>query len=110
MTGQRLKFSEKLHAQYGEVVRTRPNELSFIGDNAWKDIYMHRQGYKQMQKAGIPVSQSKAHAITIAPDDVHARQRRLLSHAFSERAVRRMGTQRSSLSIDTHCSFENKNR
>ena len=97
MRGRRLKFSKKLHAQYGEVVRTRPNELSFIGDNAWKDIYMHRQGHKQMQKAGIPVNQNKTHSIIIAPDDVHARQRRLLSHAFSERAVSRIDTQNSSL-------------
>ncbi|KIW25940.1 uncharacterized protein PV07_09074 [Cladophialophora immunda] len=86
--GQRVKFSKKLHAQYGEVVRTRPNELSFLNERAWKDIYMHRQGHKQMQKAGIPARQNRAHAIIIAPDDVHARQRRLLSHAFSERALR----------------------
>ena len=97
MRGQQSKFSEKLHTQYGEVVRTRPNELSFIGDNAWKDIFMHRQGHKQMQKAGIPASQNKAHNIILAPDDVHARQRRILSHAFSERAVRRIDTQNSSL-------------
>lgn len=90
MSGQRVKFSQKLHAQYGEVVRTRPNELSFVSDQAWKDIYMHRQGHKQMQKDGIPVRPNQAHAITIAPDDVHARERRLLSHAFSERAVRRI--------------------
>jgi cytochrome P450 len=95
--GQQLKFSEKLHTQYGEVVRTRPNELSFVGDNAWKDIYMYRQGHKQMQKAGIPASQNKAHSIIVASDDVHARQRRLLLHAFSERAVRRIDTKFQSL-------------
>jgi cytochrome P450 len=95
--GQQSKFSEKLHTQYGEVVRTRPNELSFVGDNAWKDIYMHRQGHKQMQKAGIPARPTKAHSIIVAPDDVHARQRRLLSHAFSERAVRRIDTKFQSL-------------
>jgi len=72
-----------LHAKYGEVVRTRPNELSFISENAWKDIYMHRQGQKQMAKAG----RSGGLSILNAPDDAHARQRRLLSHAFSERAV-----------------------
>lgn len=32
----------KLHAKYGEVVRISPDELSFIGASAWKDIYMVR--------------------------------------------------------------------
>jgi len=84
--GQRSKFAVRLHARYGPVVRTRPNELSFIDENAWKDIYAHRQGHRQMQKAGRTVD-GKAYSIINAPDDVHARQRRLLSHAFSERAV-----------------------
>lgn len=66
-------------------MRTRPNELSFIGESAWKDIYMHRQGHKQMSKAGRPTG--GVPSILNAGDEAHARQRRLLSHAFSERAV-----------------------
>lgn len=83
--GKRSKHSEKLHAQYGDVVRTRPNELSFIGEHAWKDIYSHKQGHKQMAKAGRPTG--GVPSILNAGDDDHSRQRKLLSHAFSERAV-----------------------
>jgi cytochrome P450 len=81
--GLRSKYSESLHAKYGPVVRTKPNEISFIGENAWKDIYMHRQGHKQMAKAG----RSAGISILVVGDEAHARQRRLLSHAFSERAA-----------------------
>jgi cytochrome P450 len=83
--GQRSKYSERLHATYGPVVRTKPNELSFIGEDAWKDIYMHRQGRKQMIKADRIAGRGLS--IIVAPDDAHARQRRLLSHAFSDRAA-----------------------
>lgn len=49
---------------------------------------MHRQNQKQMQKA-LPRRQiNGAYHIINAPDDVHARQRKMLSHAFSERALR----------------------
>jgi cytochrome P450 len=98
--GQRSKYSERLHAKYGEVVRTRPNELSFIGENAWKDIYMHRQGHKQMAKAGRATGPAGEVSILNAPDDAHARQRKLLSHAFSERAV--------SMTIYTSYQLENE--
>ncbi|QDS68969.1 hypothetical protein FKW77_008901 [Venturia effusa] len=84
--GKRSKYNVELHARYGGVVRTRPNELSFIGEDAWKDICMHRQGHKQMAKAGQPPGGTPS--ILHAGDEDHARQRRLLSHAFSERALR----------------------
>lgn len=48
---------------------------------------MHRQGQKQMQKVGRVLNQNQEYSIIVCPDDVHARQRRLLAHAFSERAV-----------------------
>jgi len=69
--GLRSKYNESLHAKYGPVVRTKPNELSFISEDAWKDIYMHRQGHKQMAKAG----RSAGLSIIVADDDAHARQR-----------------------------------
>ena len=41
--GKKQQYATTLHEKYGEVVRIAPNELSFIGDQAWKDIYMHKQ-------------------------------------------------------------------
>lgn len=87
-TGQRHRYNARVHEKYGEIVRTAPDQLSFINDQAWRDIYMHRQGNRQLQKGfpGRPVN--GAYHIINAPDDIHARQRKTLSHAFSERALR----------------------
>lgn len=86
--GKRHKMDEHVHTKYGEIVRVAPNELSFIGNDAWRDIYMHRQGQPQMRKAGRGGRvRGGAYNIINAPDDIHARQRKALSHAFSERAV-----------------------
>jgi cytochrome P450 len=40
-----------------------------------------------MQKIERPSNQMSSYSILHAPDDVHARQRKMLSHAFSDRAV-----------------------
>lgn len=53
---------------------------------------MHRQdangkAVKQMAKAGRRPDQNGVFSILNAPDDVHSRQRKMLSHAFSDRAV-----------------------
>ncbi|KAF2101263.1 cytochrome P450 monooxygenase [Rhizodiscina lignyota] len=89
MRGKRHTLDEQLHAKYGQVVRIKPNQLSFIGENCWKDIYMHRQGHPQMAKFNRGGANKKgAYSIINAPDDVHARQRKGLSHAFSEKALR----------------------
>jgi hypothetical protein len=43
--GQRVAKITEWHIKYGEIVRISPNELSFIGETAWKDIYGHKQVY-----------------------------------------------------------------
>jgi cytochrome P450 len=40
-----------------------------------------------MKKWGRSPPGQKTYSIINAPDDIHARQRRMLSHAFSDRAV-----------------------
>jgi hypothetical protein len=89
MTGRYVSLNKRLHEEYGEVVRTKPNELSFISESTWKDVYMHRQGQPQMEKARRDHFSSDPTLFNIvnAPDDVHSRQRRSVSHAFSDRAV-----------------------
>jgi hypothetical protein len=43
--GTILPWLQKLHNQYGEVVRINPKEVSFIsGETAWQDIYAFRTG------------------------------------------------------------------
>lgn len=87
LNGTLTRWLKELHDRYdSDVVRTGPNELSFNGPSAWKDIYAHRQGHRNFQKdltlfAGID-------GIITANDADHARIRRLLGHAFSDKALR----------------------
>ncbi|KIW08466.1 uncharacterized protein PV09_01369 [Verruconis gallopava] len=81
---------KRLHDEYGPVVRVGPNQLSFIEETAWKDIYAYRgKDRSQMQKGDKrgPGPKGPYHIIN-APDDVHARQRKILSSSFSDRALR----------------------
>ncbi|QDS75182.1 hypothetical protein FKW77_008510 [Venturia effusa] len=90
MTGRQVKYNKVLHEKYGEVVRVKPNELSFISENTWRDVYMHRQGQPQMEKARRDHFSPHPGVFNLvnAPDDVHSRQRRAVSHAFSDRALK----------------------
>ncbi|PVH95604.1 cytochrome P450 [Periconia macrospinosa] len=78
-----------LHERYGPVVRYAPDELSFISSDAVKDIYGHGRSSFEKQKVfygkdvyGDPTGLFRADA------ESHARQRKLVSHAFSEKALR----------------------
>ena len=83
--------NKKLHEIYGSVVRVSPNELAFNSVQAWEDIYGHRPGHANMHKDPIHVGSVEAvqgvTTLTMADDDNHARQRRALSHAFSQQAL-----------------------
>jgi cytochrome P450 len=83
-----------LHNKYGEVVRVSPNEISFIsGETAWQDIYGFRvrqlKGHLNMQKDPVwyPAPINGAASILVSNDEAHSRGRRVLSHAFSEKAL-----------------------
>ncbi|KAL8777566.1 MAG: hypothetical protein Q9213_007802 [Squamulea squamosa] len=86
--GSMVDWVMGLHAKYGPVVRTGPDELSFIDPSAWQDIYTTKPQLPKVKKGifqsynGVPV----VGATTITEE--HTRQRRILSHAFSERALR----------------------
>ena len=88
--GNLTQQTEAFHDQYGHVVRIAPNELSFIDGQAWQDIYAHHQGRSNFPKNPLWMApgDNGIHSILSANDADHARYRRLLSHAFSERALR----------------------
>ncbi|CAI6092807.1 unnamed protein product [Clonostachys chloroleuca] len=78
-----------LHKRYGPVIRVAPDELSFSSAVAFKEIYGH-------QKAGRPelVKDKKYHKFVPEPilinadREYHGTLRKLLSHGFSESALR----------------------
>lgn len=78
----------KLHARYGEVVRISPDELSFIGASAWKDIYMARPGLPKPTFGMLETPNGVWTMATVPDPEGHQRQRKIVSHAFSERALR----------------------
>jgi cytochrome P450 len=74
--------------KYGKTVRVAPTELSYADDDAWKTIYGHRKeemGKDPIFRLHTPTG---AQNILVADRETHTRQRRLLSHAFSESALR----------------------
>ena len=86
-----MSWIVSLHARYGEVVRVAPNELSFSGADAFKDIYGHRkQGTTTLLKdPDFYISgDSDLRNITNAEGAEHSRQRRIFTNAFSDRALK----------------------
>ncbi|KIW01823.1 uncharacterized protein PV09_06675 [Verruconis gallopava] len=80
-----------LHEKYGSVVRIAPNELSYNTAQAWSDIYSSRPGLGQMPKHGGPEKNSEGFGrlnMTNATIEDHSRMRRLVAHAFSDKAMR----------------------
>ncbi|KAK1751504.1 cytochrome P450 [Echria macrotheca] len=91
-----------LHDRYGEVVRIAPNQLSYISVGAWRDIYGAR-GTAESSSSTVPTQMLKEE-LEFPGDDFeffapakpmiscdphsHARHRRAVAPAFSERALR----------------------
>lgn len=88
--GDLTQRTKEIHDLYGDVVRIAPNELSFIGAQAWQDIYGHHQGRPNFPKNPLWMAPGPngIHSILSANDADHSRYRRLLSHAFSDKALR----------------------
>lgn len=89
----RLPFAvQAAHEKYGRIVRIAPDELSFADPDAWKSIYGYNTGAnggEMLKDPGQYNNTSGAeYSIFAAPSDRHRNLRRLLSHGFSEKALR----------------------
>jgi len=70
------------HNKYGEAVRYGPVEVSFITVEAWKDIY----GYRNPQLPKVLVREPDQQPDILNSEDAdHARFRKTMSHAFSDK-------------------------
>lgn len=80
----------ELHERYGPVVRVSPDELAFNTARAIRDIYGPKPGgcFAKDPSHYLPPANGTHHIITAIDNDTHARQRRLLAPAFTERALR----------------------
>ncbi|KAL8774806.1 MAG: hypothetical protein Q9209_000745 [Squamulea sp. 1 TL-2023] len=90
LKGDLTQRTKELHNRYGHVVRLAPDELSFIDAQAWQDVYAHHQGRPNFPKNPLwfAPAENGIHSILSANDVDLSRYRRLLSHAFSDRALR----------------------
>ena len=89
--GKLPQWVHTLHLTYASpIVRISPSELSFTSSEAWRDIYSYRPGRAPFEKDlgvyGKPPN--GVHSLLTAPNDDHARMRRVLDHAFSDKAYR----------------------
>lgn len=85
--GDHHEALHRAHLKYGPVVRVAPNELSFVEAQAWKDIYSHTKPEFEKDPS-TTFSDNPAHpSILSAPAEQHAKLRRILSHAFSDKAL-----------------------
>ena len=89
--GRLPQWIASLHSQYDStIVRISPTELSFINADAWEDIYSKRSSNDSFERDervyGKPPN--GVHSLLTAPKADHARMRRVLEHAFSDRAYR----------------------
>lgn len=92
LTQGKLPYAVKeLHDRYGATVRVAPDELSFVGEDAFKAIYGYKHGTGgEMPKDPQMYGNTTAGNLSIfsAPSQRHGQLRRLLSHGFSEKALR----------------------
>ncbi|EXJ66783.1 uncharacterized protein A1O5_09978 [Cladophialophora psammophila CBS 110553] len=89
ISGRSQFLLSQLHEKYGDVVRIGPNELSYTSSKAWKDIYQSRSGKSQFQKDPLHYQKhDKIPSLHVSSDADHTRMRRLISHAFSDKALR----------------------
>ena len=92
VNGDDAEVLAKLHQQYGGVVRTGPRELSYAsGATAWKDVYGFKKHgaahpYKDPMFYGKPLN--GVDSLITAEDFNHGRQRKILSHAFSDKTLK----------------------
>ena len=87
LNGRMVHWTTKLHAKHGVVVRVHPDELSFIGSSAWQDIYTTRPQLPKPTFGVLETPNGIPSMGTIPDAETHGRQRKIISHAFSDRAL-----------------------
>ena len=66
-----------------------PNELSYVTEQAWGDIYKASRDQVQLAKHMPTVPPSYEHSLFGLPDDAeHRKIRKILSQVFSDRGMR----------------------
>lgn len=86
--GRSVAWMHELHKKYGPVIRYGPNKLSSIKPETWKEVYGHHMPQWPKDPNFFGPDPYGEPGIIRADDVSHPRQRKLVSHAFSDRALK----------------------
>ncbi|KAL4886425.1 cytochrome P450 [Aspergillus karnatakaensis] len=89
-TGDRHLVVDKLHKKYGKALRLEPNLVSICTPNAIKTMYGVGTKFEKAMfyTRGPKEKQLLLNLASTTDKTVHARKRRIISHAMSESAIR----------------------
>lgn len=87
------KLHPEIKIETGPIVRVAPNELSFSTFEAWRDIHGFRQGHQtfikgEFYEGGSFAGQGIKSLVSERNPKEHAKMRKYLSHAFSDRSLK----------------------
>lgn len=85
--GETWRFTGKLHAQYGSIVRIAPDEIATTSSGAWKDIYVPKPLMPKDPFSQTP-PMNGAESLFTAAGETHHRIRKNFINAFSDRALK----------------------
>lgn len=87
-SGDEEHYTQVLHENYGSAVRIGPNTLSFATTSQrWKNIHGFQKAGRQLPQKDSPfysLPVNRVPNIINGNDNIHARQRKTISQAFSE--------------------------
>jgi hypothetical protein len=87
--GSRHLEYARCHEVYGPIVRLGPNHLSINTATALKSIYGFRSNVKKADfYEAFPANKQTTNVHSSIDKGMHARKRRVLSHAFSDQAIK----------------------
>ena len=89
ITGRDAFVRSELHEKYGPIVRVNPTELSFNGGaEAWEAIYSFKKPKPVRDPQFYAVGVNGCPDVVAADETNHARQRKILSSAFSDKTLK----------------------
>ncbi|KAL9580016.1 MAG: hypothetical protein Q9212_004747 [Teloschistes hypoglaucus] len=93
LSGQQPYEMLDIHNKYGPIVRIAPNELSFSSFEAWRDMHGFRSGHQtfikgEFYEGGSFAGQGIKSLVSERNPKEHAKMRKYLSHAFSDRSLK----------------------
>ncbi|CAN8101611.1 unnamed protein product [Discula destructiva] len=86
--GTRWLWLQQAHEKYGPVVRSAPNELSYIDERVWSDVYANKRGRPEMPKGGYQPAPGLESLFDHPSHEEHIRIRKAVRNGFTEKAVR----------------------